>query len=65
MVYYHEAFPTLIEKAAVLVERLANDLPILDADPDTDVPMMERIAAGEASRDEIAAWVEQRSAPAG
>ncbi len=61
----HEAFPTLIEKAAVLVERLANDLPILDADPDTDVPMMERIAAGEASRDEIAAWVEQRSAPAG
>ena len=64
----HEAFPTLIEKAAILVERLtrnhplpdgnkrcaflalerflaANGRPIHDADSDTDVPMMERIAA--------------------
>lgn len=80
----HEAFPTLIEKAAVLVERLArnhplpdgnkrcaylalerflavNGRPILDADPDTDTPMMERIAAGDASQDEIAGWVKQRS----
>jgi prophage maintenance system killer protein len=63
----HEAFPTLIEKAAILVERLtrnhplpdgnkrcaflalerflaANGRPILNADPDTDAPMMERIA---------------------
>lgn len=82
----HEAFPTLIEKAAVLVERLArnhplpdgnkrcallalerflaaNGRPILDADPDTDVPMMERIAAGDVSQDEIAVWIEQRSVP--
>jgi death on curing protein len=80
----HEAFPTLIEKAAILVERLtrnhplpdgnkrcaflalerflaANGRPILIADPDADVRMMERIAAGEASQDEISAWVEQRS----
>lgn len=82
----HEAFPTLIEKAVVLVERLArnhplpdgnkrcaflalerflaaNGRPILDADPDTDVPMMRRIAAGDASQDEIAAWIAQRSSP--
>jgi len=82
----HEAFPTLIEKAAVLVERLtrnhplpdgnkrcaflslerflaANGRPIHDADPDADVPMMERIAAGQTSQDEIAAWIEQRSTP--
>lgn len=81
----HEAFPTLTEKAAILVERLtrnhplpdgnkrcafvalerflaANGRPILEAVPDTDVPMMGRIAAGDASQDEIAAWVEQRSA---
>ena len=83
-----EAFPTLIEKAAILVERLsrnhplpdgnkrcaflalerflaANDRPILNADPDADVPMMDRIAAGNASQDEIAAWLEQRSNPSG
>lgn len=82
----HEAFPTLIEKAAVLVERLtrnhplpdgnkrcaflalerflaANGRPVHDADPDADVPMMERIAAGQASQDEIAAWIERRSTP--
>lgn len=82
----HEAFPTLIEKAAILVERLArnhplpdgnkrcaflalerflatNGRPILDADPNTDVPMMKRIAAGDVSQDEIAAWIEQRSVP--
>lgn len=81
----HEAFPTLIEKAAILVERLTrnhplpdgnkrcaflslerflavNGRPILHADPDTDVPMVERIAAGDASQEEIAAWIEQRSA---
>jgi death on curing protein len=81
----HEAFPTLIEKAAILVERLArnhplpdgnkrcaflalerfltvNGQPIPDADPDVDVPMMERIAAGGATQDEIIAWLEQRTA---
>ena len=82
----HEAFPTLIEKAAILVERLtrnhplpdgnkrcaflalerflsANGRPIPNADPDTDVPMMERIAAGEASQDDILTWIDQRSTP--
>lgn len=81
----HEAFPTLIEKAAILVERLArnhplpdgnkrcaflalerflavNDQPIPGPNPDVDVPMMERIAAGEATQDEIIAWLEQRIA---
>ena len=80
----HEAFPTLIEKAAILVERLArnhplpdgnkrcaflalerflaaNGQPILDPKPDLDVPMMERIAAGEASQGEIIAWLERRT----
>jgi hypothetical protein len=33
--------------------------------PDTDVPMVERIAVGEATREEIVAWLERRTAPAG
>ena len=80
----HEAYPTLIEKAAILVERLArnhplpdgnkrcaflalerfltvNDQPIPDPVSDVDVPMMERIAAGEATQDEIIAWLERRT----
>jgi death on curing protein len=80
----HEAFPTLIEKAAVLVERLTrnhplhdgnkrcaflalerflavNGRPIHDADPDADVPMMDRIAAGDVNQDDIISWIEQRS----
>ena len=80
-----EAYPTLIEKAAVLVEHLArnhplpdgnkrcaflalerflaaNGQPILDADPDTDVPMLERIAAGDAGRDEVVEWLQHRTA---
>lgn len=77
-------FPALIEKAAVLVERLArnhplpdgnkrcaflaverflaaNGQPIRDPDPDTDVPMMERIAAAKATQSEVIAWLEQRT----
>jgi hypothetical protein len=38
-----------------------NDQPIPDADPDVDVPMMGRIAAGDATQDEIIAWLEQRT----
>lgn len=80
-----EAYPSLIEKAAVLVEHLARDHPLPDgnkrcaflaverflavngspllaADPATDVPMVERIAAGEAARDEIVAWLQTRAA---
>lgn len=81
-----DAYPDLIEKAAVLIERLArnhplpdgnkraaflaaarflvlNGRPMLDSDPDTDVPMVERIAAGESSISEIAAWIDQRTTP--
>jgi death-on-curing protein len=81
----HDAYPTIIEKAAVLVEHLArnhplpdgnkrcaflavvrflsaNKKPIGDADPDTDVPMVERIAAGEATPNEIISWLERRTA---
>lgn len=80
----HEAYPTLIEKAAVLVEHLArnhplpdgnkrcaflavarflaaNGIPIRDAEPGIDVPMVERIAAGEATPNEIIAWLEKRT----
>jgi death-on-curing protein len=83
-----DAYPTLIEKAAVLVEHLArnhplpdgnkrcaflaverflaaNGRPIHDANPDTDVPMVERIAAGEAAPNEIVGWLEARTSPAG
>jgi death-on-curing protein len=82
-----DAYPTLIEKAAVLVEHLArnhplpdgnkrcaflaverflaaNGQPIVDADPSIDVSMVERIAAGEATPNEIVAWLEVRSDPA-
>lgn len=80
----HDAYPTLIEKAAALVEHLArnhplpdgnkrcaflaaerflaaNGRPITDADPDTDVPMVEKIAAGEATPNQIIAWLERRT----
>jgi death on curing protein len=78
--------PTLIEKAAVLVEHLARNHPLPDGnkraaflsawlfleangrpfigeDADTDVPMVEQIAAGEATPNEIRRWLEQRTAP--
>ena len=80
-----DAYPDLLDKAAVLIERLArnhplpdgnkrcaflaaerflaaNGKPILEADPDTDVPMVERIAAGQAALPEIAAWLRKRTA---
>jgi death-on-curing protein len=79
-----DAYPELIEKAAVLVEHLARNHPLPDgnkrcaflalerflavngrpiraADPDTDVPMVERIAAGEAAPNEIISWLESRA----
>jgi death on curing protein len=79
----YEAYPTLIEKATVLIERLArnhplpdgnkraaflsmerfltaNGHPLIEADPDTDVPMVERIAAGGATPAEVAQWLEAR-----
>ena len=79
----HDAYPTLIEKAAVLIERLArnhplpdgnkraaflsmerfmaaNGCPFVDADPDADVPMVEKIAAGGATPAEVGRWIESR-----
>lgn len=83
-----DAYPDLIEKAAVLVEHLArnhplpdgnkraaflsvwlfmeaNDRPFVGEDPDTDVLMVERIAAGEAAPNEIVSWLEKRTAASG
>jgi len=80
----YEAYPNLIEKAAVLVERLArnhplpdgnkraaflsldrflaaNGRPLLEADPDVDVPMMERIAGGDATPSEVEEWLGART----
>jgi hypothetical protein len=41
----------------------ANERPIRVADADIDVPMVERIAAGEATPNEIVEWLEQRITP--
>jgi death-on-curing protein len=82
----HDAYSTLIEKAAVLIDHLARGHPLPDAnkrttfltvwlfmelngrpfmgqDPETDVPMVERIATGEATIGEISVWLERRTAP--
>jgi death on curing protein len=80
-----EVYPTILEKAAILLERLARNHPLpdgnkrvaffltglfLDANgsplhgplPDVDVPMVERIAAGQADHEEILAWLSARVA---
>ncbi len=79
-----ELYPTILEKAAVLLERLArnhplpdgnkrtaffltglfleeNGLLLPDAMPDLDVTMVEQIAAGEISKDEIVTWLSERT----
>jgi len=79
-----DAYPDLIEKAAVLVEHQARNHPLPDGnkrasflstwlfmeangrpfdgeDPETDVPMVERIAAGEVTMSEIEAWLRART----
>lgn len=83
-----DAYPSLIEKAAVLVEHLARNHPLPDGnkraaflsvwlfleangqpfageEPEVDVPMVERIAAGEATPNEITDWLELRTTPIG
>ncbi len=78
-----EAYPTLLERAAVLLEHLAGNHPLPDGnkrtafflmgmfleanglslqgpDPDVDVPLVERVASGEADRHEISAWLTKR-----
>jgi death-on-curing protein len=80
-----EVYPTILEKAAILLERLARNHPLPDgnkrtafsltglfleangaplrgAQPDVDVPMVERIAAGQVEHQEIMAWLSQRTA---
>lgn len=83
-----DAYPTLVEKAAVLVEHLArnhplpdgnkraaflsvwlfleaNGCPFVGVDADTDVPIVEKIAAGDARPNEIIRWLESRTARSG
>src|SRR4051812_28689804 len=78
----YDAYPALIEKAAVLLRHLAaghllpranegaafltvwvfmelNGRPFAGPDPDADTPMLERLAAGEATIGEISVWLEQ------
>lgn len=80
-----EVYPTILEKAAILVTRLARNHPLPDGNkrtafflmglfleangsplhgslPDVDVPMVERIAAGQADHEEILAWLSDRIA---
>jgi len=42
----------------------ANGRPFAEEDADTDVPMVEKIAAGEATPNEIIGWLEKRTAAA-
>jgi death on curing protein len=80
-----EVYPTILEKAAILLERLARNHPLPDGnkrtaffltglfleanglslrstEPDIDVPMVERIAAGQVDQQEIVGWLSQRTA---
>ncbi len=79
-----DAYPTLVEKGAVLLEHLARNRPLPDGnkraaflttcifmelngrpfageDPDFDVPMVERIAAGDVTTGEIMPWLRLRT----
>ena len=83
-----EAYPTLIEQAAVLLQHLARNHPLPDAnkraafllmarfldanglpwgppDVETDAGLVERVAAGEATLEEIADWIRKRTSEAG
>ncbi len=78
-----EVYPTILEKAAILVARLARNHPLPDGNkrtafflmgvflddngsplngslPDVDVPMVERIASGQADHDEVLTWLSER-----
>jgi death on curing protein len=80
-----EVYPSILEKAAILLERLtrnhplpdgnkrtaffltglfleANSSPLRGTEPDVDVPMVERIAAGQVEHQEIVAWLSRRTA---
>jgi len=78
-----DLYPSLLEKAAILLERLARNHPLPDGNkrtaflttarflevngsplhgtlPDVDVPMVERIAAGQVEPAEVVAWLSER-----
>lgn len=78
-----DLYPSLLEKAAILLERLARNHPLPDGNkrtaflmtarflevngsplqgtlPDVDVPMVERIAAGQVEPPEVVAWLAER-----
>jgi death-on-curing protein len=82
-----ERYPTLLEKAAVLLERLTRNHPLPDgnkrtafiitglfleangrrfigADPNVDVSLVERVAAGETEQAEVIRWLEARTTAA-
>jgi death-on-curing protein len=79
-----EAYPTLNEQAAVLLEHLARNHPLPDgnkrvafllmarfldangvgwgrSDVETDAGLVERVAAGDASHEQVVAWIERRT----
>jgi death-on-curing protein len=83
-----EAYPTLIEQAAVLLEHLARNHPLQDAnkraaflmmarfldanglaweppDVEIDAGLVERVAAGDATLEDIADWIRKRTAEVG
>lgn len=80
-----DAYPTLEEQAAVLLQHLAKNHPLPDAnkraaflltarflaandviwgppDVDTDATLVERVAAGDATHDEVLEWIRARTA---
>lgn len=83
-----EAYPTLVEQAAVLLQHLTQNHPLPDAnkraaflltvtfldanglrwgapDVDTDAGLIERVAAGEATHEEVVAWIRTRTRETG
>jgi death-on-curing protein len=79
-----EAYPTLVEQAAVLLQHLAKNHPLPDAnkraaflmtarfldanglawgqpDVETDAGLVERVAAGAASHEDVVAWIHERA----
>jgi death-on-curing protein len=83
-----EAYPTLVEQAAVLLEHLVKNHPLPDAnkraaflltarfldanglewgaqDVETDASLIERVAAGEATHEEVVAWIRDRARTGG
>ena len=79
-----EAYPALVEQAAVLLQHLVRNHPLPDAnkraaflltarfldanglewkaqDVETDASMIERVAGGQATHEEVVAWIRDRT----